>query len=112
MRAGRQQPLHSREGRDPVRCARFVHFRQRLCDPFGPCVDRWPVAVVAEAPAESVEEHARPQRPLLFLDDSLEDAVLARLEVGTNLSDFSGLFVSERADQGLRVAERPDAEKP
>jgi large conductance mechanosensitive channel len=48
--------------------------------------------VITKAAAKGVEEHAREERPLVLVDDALEDAILARAEFGANLFDPLGLL--------------------
>ena len=72
---------------------------QSFRNPVGPGVNRRPVAVVAKAAAEGMEEHARPEWPLVLLDDASEDAILPRADLGADLADPLRLLVSQRADQ-------------
>lgn len=105
-------PLPRRQGGRPSDLRRRAQAGQCDRNPVGPRVDRRPVVVVAKAAAEGVEEHARPERPLVLVDDALEDAILAPADLGTNLPDPLGLLVGQRADQALPIAERSHAEEP
>src|ERR1035437_4871021 len=89
----------------------FCRF-QRLGDVFCPCVDLGPVAVVAEAATERVEEQSRRQRPLVSLDRAREDSVVARVDCVLDLGDVSWLLLHQPADRAVGVSERSDAEQP
>jgi hypothetical protein len=85
---------------------------QRSGDAFCPALDLGPVAVVAEPTAESMEEQARGQRPLMSLDRASEDPVLTRVNRILELADLPGLAPHQLADPMMRVTERADTEQP
>jgi hypothetical protein len=49
---------------------------------------------------------------LVLADDTLEDAIFAWVKGGADLRDTFRLLMGQRAEEALRVAERPDAEEP
>ena len=85
---------------------------QRSSDAFCPALDLGPVAVVAQPAAESMEEQARGQWPLMSLDRASEDPVLARVNRILELADLPGLAPHQLADPTMRVTERTDTEQP
>ena len=85
---------------------------QRSSDAFCPALDLGPVTVVAEPAAESMEEQARGQRPLMSLDRASEDPVLARVNRILELADLPGLAPHQLAEPTMRVTEQTDTEQP
>ena len=59
------------------------------------------MAVVAGVPAERFEQQPSPCRPMIEIDDSGKDAVVAGMKRVLELADLLGLFLDQAADNGM-----------
>ena len=83
-----------------------------LRDPLGPRIDVRPLAVVARVPAEGFEQEPPPCGPVIKINDSRKDAILAGVKRLFELADLLGLLLDQAADNWVSVAERSNAEQP
>jgi hypothetical protein len=70
------------------------------------------VAVIARVPAESFEQEPPPCGPVIKINDSRKDAIVARVKRLFELADLLGLLLDQAADNGVSIAERSHAEQP
>jgi len=64
-----------------------------------------PVAIIASAAAERIEQQATPGRPMIEIDNSGKDSILFRLVCAFEFPDLFRLFLDQSADDGMSIAE-------
>lgn len=77
-----------------------------------PRINVGPLAIVARVAAEGFEQQPPPCGPVIEINDSCKDTIVAGMKRLFELADLLGLFLDQSADDWMSVAERSNGEQP
>ena len=81
-------------------------------DLLGPRINVGPLAIVTRVAAEGFEQQPPPCGPVIEINDSGKDTIVAGMKRLFELADLPGLLLDQCANNGMSIAERPNREQP